>query len=710
VASFKLKIDLNVLNHLGLGLYSSTPSIVTEIVANAWDADAKKVTIKVDSTKEEIVVEDDGHGMDNEEVTTKFLNVGYSRRDKESTKNKSRSGKRAVMGRKGIGKLAMLSLARQITIVTKSEKAGSEAIAFKFDVAKLLEDIKAGNEYDILSVDVPTDFKAEHGTRIILENLNTFINKTETFLRPRLARRFAVLDDTEEFKVELNDREITPDDRGYYKDIQFLWSFDEATTVRVKKYAKNIATIKGDDGAGGEILNECVQEVPNELNLLLAAEPTKLSIRGFIATVDKPAKLGKDDESINQISIFANGRVFQVDVLNEIGDARHFNQYIVGEVHADFLDDDNTDRATASRESVKHNDPKYMSLTGHLKTVLAIIRDQWDVWRVALQLDPSEKTSEIIEDWLKGLPDARDRKSAEKLIGSIARTRFANDDDKDQGLKGLLLQSAISGFEKLRVRRQLERLDSVTDVFSPEFLSIFTNMDDIEESHYLDITRQRLEVIEKFQELVDEKHLEKVVQKYIYKHLWLLDPTWDRITGSEEMEVTLTKYLKEVAPDTDEGARIDIAYLTSSARHAIVELKRPGVYISFDKLRDQARKYIAATNQYYVEHPDAGGLHGRIPHIDVYLLVSDKPKPTLPNDEVGLRLDNIQYMTYGGLILNARKAYQEYFDARKNASRIDKLLTELRNAGRAATTSIAAAVPAVAPILTVVKASPASAS
>lgn len=679
MSAFKLKIDLNVLKHLGLGLYSSTPAIVTEIVSNAWDAEATEVKIDIDAEKDQIIVQDNGHGMTEIEIETKFLNVGYSRRDADPNKSKSKSGLRSVMGRKGIGKLAMLSLAKTITVITKSEEADSSAIAFKFDVDKLLADIKAGKEYEIEPTSVPSDFTINKGTRIILSDLNAHINKTEAFLRPRLARRFAVIDEKDKFVVKLNSRDITPDDRGYYKDLQFLWHFDEATKERVTHLSPNIAKLKDPIEVSTDSEIPCIQNISDEFNLLGAEEPIKLKVRGFIGTVDTPSKLGKDDESINQISVFANGRVFQVDVLNEIGDARHFNQYIIGEVYADFLDEDDIDRATASRESVKHNDPRYMSLIGHLKDVLKVIRDQWDTWRISLKLDPNDKTNLIVTDWLDSLPDARDRKSAERLIGSIEKTRYANDDIKDQNLKLLLLQSAISGFEKLRVRRQLQQLDGIYDVFSPEFMAIFANIDDIEESYYLDITRQRLEVIEKFQDLVDEEHLEKVVQKYLYKHLWLLDPTWDRISGSEEIETTLTEYLKKSDPDTTEGARIDIAYLTSSSRHVIVEMKRPGVKVSFDKLRDQARKYIIATTEYFDTHPDVASLNGRTPPIDVYILVSEKPKVPMAHDETSLRMMNTQFLTYSGLIINARKAYQEYFVSRKHVSRIDKVLGGLRD-------------------------------
>ena len=39
---YKLSISLNVLESLGINLYSSTPAVLSEAIANAWDADAEK--------------------------------------------------------------------------------------------------------------------------------------------------------------------------------------------------------------------------------------------------------------------------------------------------------------------------------------------------------------------------------------------------------------------------------------------------------------------------------------------------------------------------------------------------------------------------------------------------------------------------------------------------------------------------------------------
>ena len=40
---FTMSLSLNVLNHLGINLYSNVPAVLSEIVANSWDADAENV-------------------------------------------------------------------------------------------------------------------------------------------------------------------------------------------------------------------------------------------------------------------------------------------------------------------------------------------------------------------------------------------------------------------------------------------------------------------------------------------------------------------------------------------------------------------------------------------------------------------------------------------------------------------------------------------
>lgn len=68
---FIMSLSLNVLNHLGINLYSNIPAVLSEIVANSWDADATRVDITI--SDDEIVIKDDGCGMSAEDINNKFL-------------------------------------------------------------------------------------------------------------------------------------------------------------------------------------------------------------------------------------------------------------------------------------------------------------------------------------------------------------------------------------------------------------------------------------------------------------------------------------------------------------------------------------------------------------------------------------------------------------------------------------------------------------
>jgi hypothetical protein len=669
MADLKFRIELNVLNHLGIGLYSSTPAVVSEVISNAWDADAVEVKIQLKSDEDEIIVDDDGHGMTEDAVLNKFLKVGYTRRLREKNKSMSQSGKRRVMGRKGIGKLAMFSLANSIEVVTKAE--GTDAVAFKIDVKKL-KAMTSGSEdavdYPVERIDVPADFTKPMGTRIRLTDLNSKINKTEEYLRPRLARRFGVFADT--FKVELNGKALTRSEASLYKDLQFLWFFDTVARDEVLKIAPAIATRTDEDGN--------IEHFAASLPAILNVGGVDVAVKGFIGTVDTPSKLGRGDESLNKVSIFANGRLFQEDILSELGDARYFNNYIFGEVQADFLDSDDTDRATASREAIKHDDAHFQALRSHLVTVMRQIRDEWDDWRRELGYTKTATPNPNIVEWLDSFTDPRDRKAADRIMTSIGNVSVSNDPIQNQEAQRLLYRSAIVGFEKLRARQRLDELDKITDVLSPEFQAIFATLNDIEESYYLDITKQRLEIIRKFDvEIVDARKLEKVAQKYLFDHLWLLDPSWDRVKGTEAMEVTMTAELKRACPEAEVGARLDIAYRTTAGAHIIIELKRPGLTLKMTDLEMQARKYVEAMEQYYRDHPDfLAKLGGRVPGIQIFLLISTAP-PISQKQQEALNAYNIKILTYKGLIESAKASYQNYFDVKTTVGKLETILSKL---------------------------------
>lgn len=82
---FRMDFDIYTIKHLGLQMYSTLPPVIGELVANAWDANAKRVEITIpegpiDEHTSEITIVDDGIGMSDGDIRRKYLIIGRRRR------------------------------------------------------------------------------------------------------------------------------------------------------------------------------------------------------------------------------------------------------------------------------------------------------------------------------------------------------------------------------------------------------------------------------------------------------------------------------------------------------------------------------------------------------------------------------------------------------------------------------------------------------
>lgn len=186
---YRMSISLNVLNHLGLNLYSNTPSVLAEVIANAWDADASTVDVEFDIRRKTIRITDDGEGMTLEDINGKYLYVGYQRRG--DGRSHTKKGRRP-MGRKGIGKLSLFSIANRFMV--HSRASGKKMEGFVMDAAEIRamiqsEDPSEVNRYVPTRVSADTGI-AEHGTIIEISDLRKerLTQASISGLRKRIAR------------------------------------------------------------------------------------------------------------------------------------------------------------------------------------------------------------------------------------------------------------------------------------------------------------------------------------------------------------------------------------------------------------------------------------------------------------------------------------------------------------------------------------------
>lgn len=124
MAIFKTKA--RALDLLGRQQIAGIPTAINELIKNAHDAYADKFDIDFFRTENLIVLRDDGLGMTREEFENRWLTIGTESKflnSKTSLPPKDDSKPiRPMMGEKGIGRLAIASIGKQVLIVTKAKK------------------------------------------------------------------------------------------------------------------------------------------------------------------------------------------------------------------------------------------------------------------------------------------------------------------------------------------------------------------------------------------------------------------------------------------------------------------------------------------------------------------------------------------------------------------------------------------------------------
>lgn len=99
---------------------------LTELVANAWDAGAKKVEIVIPTEAEEVIrISDDGTGMTAAQFKQRWMTLGYKRAKHQGRRvefpGDVDGGNRVAYGRNGIGRHAMLCFCDSYTVRTKCD-------------------------------------------------------------------------------------------------------------------------------------------------------------------------------------------------------------------------------------------------------------------------------------------------------------------------------------------------------------------------------------------------------------------------------------------------------------------------------------------------------------------------------------------------------------------------------------------------------------
>lgn len=152
-----------------------------ELVKNAYDADSTDVSVdmlNIDSQeKGEIIITDNGVGMNKDLVLNVWLEPGTNYRQKQvSEGKKTKEFKRTPLGEKGIGRFGAHKLGKKIELITKSRGCDEVCVVIDwedFEKDKYLEDI----DVEVIERKPIVFTGNKTGTRIKISNLRSSWNR-----------------------------------------------------------------------------------------------------------------------------------------------------------------------------------------------------------------------------------------------------------------------------------------------------------------------------------------------------------------------------------------------------------------------------------------------------------------------------------------------------------------------------------------------------
>ncbi len=293
----KIRPYARLLTMLGDQLIKNEQVALTELVKNAYDADANFCDVRfINFTEDErstndscIVVEDDGYGMSYEIITKHFLNPATPIKKIGTGLRKSKKG-RVCQGEKGIGRFSMLKLGKVVTIISK-EKEDATIHKVLFDFEKYDEDFLTELEKskeifldDIVIKYEEIDIKAlpqdcsiaqnGHGTIIKVESLKGDWNQDKIKQLSRDMIRFTPFEVDEDDIVDNKDFSINilvNEQLKSYKN-------DDLDNIKNIVFHKALYKVKGEYSQEGKTLSFSYVEAnkkPQTVKINISSEETQ---------------------------------------------------------------------------------------------------------------------------------------------------------------------------------------------------------------------------------------------------------------------------------------------------------------------------------------------------------------------------------------------------------------------------------------------------
>ena len=626
--TLRLNYSGRIIDHLGIQMYQSPIAAIAELVANAWDADATKVSISLPrsiSPSAEITISDDGIGMNFNECQDRFLNVGRARRGGAGSE-RSPLKQRRILGRKGIGKFAGFGIAQVLQVETISQENG-EKTTFEMDINKIRTDDYVnvdGTEIAIIDYQDPDDDRRQqHGTTIRLKQLALQRARTPEAFSRSMARRFLLHQSATDFQILVNNKPLPEADDLF--PVQFRFPGEYKENERPKGLC--------DSGEWG------IESVGSR------------EIRWRVRFYEEPI----NEDELRGISVFAGGKMVQAPFFFNLSGSlpgQHGQQYISGQIQADFLDEQDDDLTAPERQRIDWDHPTAVELQDwgrqRLRQLLGIWRDRRGEER---QRQLEDRLS-AFNSRLKKLPK-HERQTVSRAVRRVAQIETLSQDQFEE-----LGTAMVAAWEQGRLQALIDEIANTDDLTADQLVEILAEAEVLTALNMAEAVKTKLQTVGGLKQRIESRDLENAVRDYISQHPWIVSPKWETFAVERGVRILMQRAASESGIDSNDDfkGRVDLA-LSSGEHLLVLEFMRPGLTLDWDHV-DRFERYVRTMSESIAAN--TGGPFNRV----TGYVVADKlhTRAGLSSKIIALAREDMFALDWPTLLEQAAAQWRDFLD------------------------------------------------
>ena len=598
---YSMRISRLTVDKLGVKLYDRVSAVIAELIANAYDADARTVTVhapmgqflatraegKLQDKSLVIKVVDDGIGMTPQQMQDFFLVVGAERRDDPDRGDRSPCFNRKVMGRKGVGKLAPFGICKTIEVISSGGQlidetgANSDSKTKGYLTSHIILDYEGimalDNEPDE-RYKPPTGTRNEsysptQGTTIILRNFNYRKVPAPDILARQISQRFGIK--SEDWRIRLVDN--TQSDAP----AQEIDEFDIETMANTRLTFQPKKAVLNPDGTRA-----------TDLTAGFEYEGMFYPVTGWMAYSKAPYK----DDLMAGVRIYCRGKIAaQTSIFNHragFTGEHSIRSYLIGEVHADWLDEDE-DLIQTDRRDILWSDELAVAFQAWgqnvIKRIGTLSRDPMRQTTLQLFLEAGDVDARILSAYPTKHQQAI-RDSAKQIAESFGRA-ISRGEVEDHGTIQDLVELSITLAPHVTLNDTMREAIASSDTTLSALSSLLRTARLAELSSFGRIAEDRLKIINRLEVLKDSpSSVESDIQQLLADAPWLINPEWAPVTENQTFSTLRREFEKYYQKKTStpllltefrkSGKRPDFVLASQEGTLQIIEIKRPGHALS----------------------------------------------------------------------------------------------------------------------------------